>query len=158
MIRAVLLSAALAVAGTFAEAESVRVLSGEHEDFSRIVLLFDERTGWKQTETLGGFEVEFDRKGISLDLSRVFEKIPRDRIDNVEFRANDGILRLDVTCDCVLEIFDEQLVNGKEITEDPERRSVTRSDDGDPGRGADLPVRGANKVGNTFAAALLHRI
>ena len=85
MIRVVLLAAGIALSAGLAEAESVRVLSGEHKDFSRIVLVFGNPIGWTEGKTPEGFEVRFDRTDIAPDLSRVFEKIPKDRIRDVIF-------------------------------------------------------------------------
>ena len=52
-------------------AEPVRVLSGEHSDFSRIVLVFGRDVGWSQQKTLEGFSVAFDRSDLELELGQV---------------------------------------------------------------------------------------
>ncbi|MFV0360122.1 hypothetical protein [Tropicimonas sp.] len=93
------------LAATGANAENVRVLSGEHDNFSRIVLVFAEPTGWRSERTETGFSVTFERSGLSLDLSRVFDRIPRDRLSDVGFDAKSATLDLKSDCACVLEVF-----------------------------------------------------
>lgn len=104
-MRPVLLAATLAFAASLSNAEAVRVRSGEHADFSRLVLDFEQPTGWSQSQTEGSFEIRFDRTGVELDLDRVFDKIPKDRIRNVNFDRDRGVLVLSVGCDCVIDMF-----------------------------------------------------
>ncbi len=87
------------------QAEAVRVRSGEHEDFSRIVMVFRNAINWKESRTSDGFVVSFDRNDISVDLSRVFQLIPRDRIENVTFDEGTASLTIESSCNCDLEIF-----------------------------------------------------
>ncbi|RYH09936.1 hypothetical protein [Tropicimonas sp. IMCC6043] len=105
-MRTFLISAILALAASAGHAETVRVLSGEHETFSRIVLVFGSAIGWKESRSRDGYEIAFDRSDIALDLSRVFEKIPRTRISDIAFGTPDGVLALTVPCDCDLDIFE----------------------------------------------------
>ncbi|WP_372841782.1 hypothetical protein, partial [Phaeovulum sp.] len=63
-----------------ASAETVPVLSGEHESFSRLVLRLSEPSGWLLGKADGGYELRLSRPEITLDLARVFQFIPRTRI------------------------------------------------------------------------------
>ena len=75
-----LLLVAMACAAALpAVAQTVRVKSGEHEDFSRLVLYFPERPEYEVVETDGGYELRADG-AYSYDVDGVFRLIPRDRI------------------------------------------------------------------------------
>lgn len=104
-MRLVPLALLLAVFGTPLGAEDVRVLSGEHADFSRIVLVFERDIGWTENRTPDGLSVLFDRKGIDLDLARVFQKIPRDRIVNVGFDTERSVLTLGLKDGSTAKVF-----------------------------------------------------
>src|SRR6056297_2072624 len=101
---AALLGALLATAP--AAAEPVRVLSGEHADFSRIVLIFDSDVGWTSARSAEGFRIRFDKGGLEPDLSRVFELIPRDRIVDLRYYPQDEALVIESGCDCHLDVFE----------------------------------------------------
>ncbi|SNT03826.1 hypothetical protein [Tropicimonas sediminicola] len=88
-----------------AMAENVRVLSGEHADFSRIVLIFGKPVSWEEENTNGGFSLRFDRSDMSFDFSRVFDLIPRDRIQAISFDAERGSLEMESDCGCSMQVF-----------------------------------------------------
>ena len=82
-----------------ARAQAVGVISGEHEDFSRLVVMFEAGVNWSFGRVDGGFEFRAEAPEIRYRLDRVFERIPRDRIAAVEDRG-DGRLFLAVNCAC----------------------------------------------------------
>ncbi|WP_116086061.1 hypothetical protein [Tropicimonas sp. IMCC34011] len=102
--------ARLAIVATFvaggAAAEPVRVLSGEHADFTRIVLIFDGPTSWSVSETETGYDVQFDRDDFALDLDRVFDRIPRDRITGVSQKGDTLAIETGPECPCSLTVFE----------------------------------------------------
>ncbi|MDJ0627403.1 MAG: hypothetical protein QNJ44_04005 [Rhodobacter sp.] len=104
MIRA-LLFLAVAVGPTVSWAKPVPVQSGEHADFSRLVLIMDEVPPWRFGRVEGGYEMRPDGADEGYDLSRVFDFIPRDRITSVEIRPG-GHLFLRVDCDCHGDAFE----------------------------------------------------
>ncbi|MDT0681679.1 hypothetical protein RM543_03200 [Roseicyclus sp. F158] len=93
------------IAGS-AAAEPVRVLSGEHADFTRIVLIFDAPTSWSVSETETGYDVRFDRDDFALDLGRVFDRIPRDRITGVSQEGAALAIDTGPECPCSLTVFE----------------------------------------------------
>jgi len=67
-----------AVAGT------VVVKSGEHADFTRLVMELDRPTEWQLFRQEGGYELRLSRDDVAFDLSRVFYFIPRTRLTALE--------------------------------------------------------------------------
>ncbi len=99
-----LLLVAMACAAALpAVAQTVRVKSGEHEDFSRLVFYFPERPDYEVVETDGGYELRADG-AYSYDVDGVFRLIPRDRIAGLGMVG--GALRLDLACECSVEVVD----------------------------------------------------
>ncbi|MBM9596132.1 hypothetical protein [Roseitranquillus sediminis] len=98
MRRAVLLSLALVVAGGAAAAQTVRIKSGEHEDFSRLVLYLPEAVEPEVVEGEGSLEIGFGTEW-GFEAPEVFYYIPRDRIADID-TSEPGRLRLDLACDC----------------------------------------------------------
>ena len=65
-------------------AETVMVKSGEHQDFTRVVIQMARPSEWRFGRANGGYELRLGRSDIELDLSRAFEKIPRKRLRSLE--------------------------------------------------------------------------
>jgi hypothetical protein len=104
MIRRIGLICLLALpAAAWGQAISVR--SGEHGDFTRLVLTFDEQVAWSFGRVMGGFEFRTDKPGVNFRLDEVFHRIPRDRIRDVVDRGA-GRLFLSVACACHADAFD----------------------------------------------------
>ena len=93
---------ALLLPGALA-AETVKVRSGEHADFSRLVFGFEGPADWTLSPADDGYRVAFSRENLQFDLSRVFYFIPRDRLEAVSPRGNGVDLTL--ACDCAVEVF-----------------------------------------------------
>ena len=85
-------------------AEPVRVRSGEHPGFSRLVLEFPDRPAWSVREKDGRVEVVVTPAGWSFDLSQVFERIPKSRISDVT--ATESGLALVLGCTCRVTAFE----------------------------------------------------
>ncbi|MEM1430952.1 MAG: hypothetical protein AAGG09_15965 [Pseudomonadota bacterium] len=99
------LTAVVAIAPRSAPAQNaVTVQSGEHADFSRLAMVLPERTQWEVENVPEGWFVRFAQP-YALDLSSVFELIPRDRISNVRQSA-DGTLVIERACDCRIEVVE----------------------------------------------------
>ncbi len=116
---------ALALWPLAAGAEDVRIRSGEHAGFSRLVLEFGERPPWslrlgdrRATVLLG----PGDRR---LDAEDVFARIPRTRIRAVTVTAEG--LELELGCDCAVTAFE---VRGAalaiDVADAPASREVLR--------------------------------
>lgn len=68
-------------------AEIVLLRSGEHADFSRLVLQLTGQPEWKIGRVEQGYELRIEAEDVVLDTSQVFERIPRDRITQLETPA-----------------------------------------------------------------------
>ena len=101
MLRATLIAAiawlALAVP---AQAETVAVQSGEHGDFTRLVLDFALPTTWQMVRTPEGYAVTVDQPGLEFDLSSVYRVITQDRLSTIWTDPATGALTLGIGCAC----------------------------------------------------------
>jgi tetratricopeptide (TPR) repeat protein len=98
MIRA--LAILLAVATPLA-AEPARVLTGEHGDFTRLVIELPDEEGWTVGRTPLGYA--FAAEGETqpdYDLSGVWQRIARTRLQSVQVDPKTGALYLTLACDC----------------------------------------------------------
>lgn len=98
MIRAMLLTLVLASA---AQAETARILSGEHGDFTRLVIELPGGPDWSMGRTATGYA--FGVRSASqptYDLSAVWERIPRSRLAGLAVDQTSGALLLTLGCDC----------------------------------------------------------
>ena len=87
-------------------AEIVRVQTGEHAAFTRIAMVFESPTKWHAGTTQDGFGLALKRSGISFDLSGSFELIPRDRLQDIVWNADEQVLALKSECECHLVAFE----------------------------------------------------
>ncbi|PID35462.1 MAG: hypothetical protein CR958_00045 [Rhodobacterales bacterium] len=86
-------------------AETVEVRSGDHDDFSRLLLRFPASEEWRFGKTPDGYEFHTAREDVSYDLDQVYSLISRNRIKSVRDLGG-GRLALDVSCDCHADAFE----------------------------------------------------
>ncbi len=80
--------------------ETVRVRSGDHPAFSRLVVELDRAAGWQFGRTEGGYALQIEGR-TRFDLSRVFDLIGRTRIAGVaEAAPGSGRMTIALACDC----------------------------------------------------------
>ncbi len=104
LLVALLISMALVV---HASAETVRVRTGDHAGFTRIVLEFSSRPTWTAGRTREGYAIRFaPESGVNFDLKSAFTLIDRDRISDLRSEPEGGSLSIDLACDCVAEFSD----------------------------------------------------
>lgn len=70
----------LALIAAPVSAETIVVRTGEHADFSRVVLSPSVPTKWSLVQSEKGYRLTFARDAIKFDSSNAFNLIPRDRI------------------------------------------------------------------------------
>jgi hypothetical protein len=80
-----------------AMAQSITVQSGEHADFTRLVLEIGPDRAWEITGEPERPEIRFDPPVAEFDVSQVFSVIPRTRLSGLQ---TDGGLVLDLACAC----------------------------------------------------------
>jgi hypothetical protein len=83
-----------------AQAQAVRVTSGEHDGFSRIVLQFSGPVDWQLQRTEAGYALSVPSDRPRYDLTDVFRLIPRDRLAAIFADPDTGVLNLNVGCAC----------------------------------------------------------
>lgn len=106
MIRFLVLLAALSGP---AMAQPARVISGEHSDFTRLVVELPAASGWTVGRTAMGYgftTAATTQPGY--DLSRVWDRIPRSRLQALRVDAESGALLLALACDCHVFPFEYQ--------------------------------------------------
>lgn len=98
MIRCLLLL--LALSGTL-NAETARVLSGEHADFTRLVIELPQDPDWTLGRTVDGYAfAAATSKQPDYDLSTVWQRIARSRLAQLKVDPATGALSLILGCDC----------------------------------------------------------
>ena len=93
---------------TSAMAETVAVQTGEHADFSRVVLQFARPTAWTIGRTAGGYGLRLGRPDVVLDLARSFDLIPRTRITSMSAGFGGAALQIATDCACHVEAFEDR--------------------------------------------------
>ncbi len=131
----------LAILADSAHAQAVRVYSGEHPGFSRLVVAFRERVDWTIGRVEGGFEFRSDAQTARFLLGTVFDLIPHDRIRSIR-DLGDGRLFLEVSCTCHADAF--QLPRGEVVLDIKDGPATTEA------REYNMPLAG---FPNTMAPA-----
>lgn len=81
-----------------AAAQTVQVTSGEHKDFSRLVLTFPTAVDWQLGRSAEGYALRVSDSRPLYDLSDVYRRLSRDRLSDIH--AENGALFLQTGCDC----------------------------------------------------------
>ncbi len=88
----------------------IRAISGEHSNFSRIVLFFDNQSGWNLTRSSEGYSLKYKGEYADLDSTEIFKFIPKTRVLDVKHSENENIINFLVECECHADAF--ELKNG----------------------------------------------
>ena len=116
----------LALIPITAEAEPFLVLGGEHENFTRIVIYADAGTSWTTSSSGLNYAITFDEHKDGFSADRVFDRLTKKRL--VDLDSNRNTLTLRLPCDCsieasqnennlvILDIFDEKVARSKTPT------------------------------------------
>lgn len=107
MILRVLLAMVLGIGA--ARAQTARVASGEHGDFTRLVIELSSATDW----TVGRLPLGYGFLAAgtdqpAYDLSRVWDRIARTRLQSLRVDPATGALQLSLACDCHVFPFEYQ--------------------------------------------------
>lgn len=81
-------------------AEVARVKSGEHFDFTRLVIVAPGVKDWSFGRRPDGYELRLDSADWQYDLTGVFDLIPRKRLASITGDPETGRLRLAIACPC----------------------------------------------------------
>jgi hypothetical protein len=86
-------------------AGGILVRSGEHKDFSRLVFDLKPSIDWKLTKTKTGYELSFNPQPVRLNISRIFQFIPKTRLVSATLKVGKpGTLLLNVAQNYHVEI------------------------------------------------------
>ncbi len=118
-----LLSLALLLPISPAQAADVRVLSGEHDGFSRLVFLLPKGTRWSLRETSDLAVLDVEDPELRYLLGSVFTYIPKTRITAVEQVPGSANVRIETADTVSLEAFELQsgavVIDVKDVDETP---------------------------------------
>lgn len=93
--------AILALASLPARADLARVMSGEHADFTRLVVELPAEDGWTVGRTAMGYAFAAQTASQpGYDLSRVWQRIPKTRLQAIRVDPENGALHLALACAC----------------------------------------------------------
>lgn len=96
-----IVAAALWLAAEAASAQTtVTVQSGEHNGFTRLALNFGSPMNWEITRSVDGYVLSVEPQSLRYDLSRVYQRIGRERLSAVWADPEEGTLQLSVACAC----------------------------------------------------------
>jgi hypothetical protein len=96
--------ALISVFGTSLWAQSAQVRSGEHADYSRLVIDITVGAQWDTSTAADGFIVRISGQS-GYNLGAVFDRIPRDRINDLRVAPNNQALLILSDCQCVIDAF-----------------------------------------------------
>lgn len=80
--------------------QAARVTSGDHPDFTRIVVQYPGPVDWKVGRTADGYELRLPQSDMQYDLTKAFDLIQKDRLASVFVDPQTGALRLGIACAC----------------------------------------------------------
>jgi hypothetical protein len=89
-----------------AQAETVRIRSGEHETFTRLVVELGRKVPWQLGRNGSGYELRLDQPDIEFETGTIFARVPRTRLAGVVQLDGQSALGLTVSCDCHAEAFE----------------------------------------------------
>lgn len=137
-----------AAAPAAAQVPTLRVLGGEHGDFTRIVLQGAASFEWSLTPDTRRQLLQITPRPTQIDLSRAFDRIPRSRLAAIE--PTEGGLWLMLACDCPLRAFsDRPGVLVVDVLDPPRDSNNGRRESGNPAPGENP----ANDIARASAGA-----
>ena len=87
-------------------ADAVRITSGEHATFSRVVIYFQEPVIWRFGRSENGYVFEYDGPFTTFQAEEVFRFIPRRRLRDLEIDSAQNQIRLITDCECNADAFE----------------------------------------------------
>lgn len=105
MIWRALAIAALGMAAGSAQAQTIVTRSGEHDGFSRLVMRLPNGATWALDQSGRAASLKINSPAAVFDTSRVFDLIPRDRLQALSQNGPGQPLRLQLGCDCEISSY-----------------------------------------------------
>lgn len=100
------LACSIALLALPASAQQARVRTGEHRDFTRLVVMLPAPADWSLRQTATGYDLTVDEGKLQFDLTEAFARIDQTRIRKLG--AEPGVLRINEgdPCECRAEAFE----------------------------------------------------
>ena len=95
-VAAALMSFFVATLGFAASGETLTVRSGEHADFTRLVVETGGAKSWRLGRVGSGYELRVEGATVDFAIGDVFSRIPRSRLTELAVGSQPGALRLDM--------------------------------------------------------------
>ena len=86
-------------------AQVVQVRSGQHDDFTRLIVELPKRLDVQIKNDDGAATIRFPNQDLTFDTTPVFRRISRDRIADVSSDADRQTLRVEFGCNCEVSSF-----------------------------------------------------
>ncbi|OIQ33351.1 MAG: hypothetical protein BM562_02705 [Alphaproteobacteria bacterium MedPE-SWcel] len=134
MSRAIAFVAAGVVAG-YAEAQTIVTRSGEHSDFSRLVMRIPSGVEWSLTQSDRTATINVGSPTALFNTQSVFDLIPRTRIQSISQNGPGQPLRIELGCECVVDYY--QQADGYLVVDVREGRPLELAA---PGDSSSLPL------------------
>ncbi|MBY6140101.1 hypothetical protein KUV26_11685 [Leisingera daeponensis] len=93
-------TAAILLTAVAAQAQTIVTRSGEHKGFTRLVMRLPNGADWSLTQSGTTATVNIDAPDAVFDTSRVFNLIPRTRLQSLAQNGPGQPLRMQLGCDC----------------------------------------------------------
>ena len=103
--RAFAIAATALAAGSSAQAETIVARSGEHDGFSRLVMRLPEGAQWTLNQSGRAASLKINSSTAVFDTSRVFDLIPRDRLERLTQSGPGQPLRMELGCECEIQSY-----------------------------------------------------
>lgn len=104
--RAIAIATAVVVAG-YAEAQTIVARSGEHNDFTRLVMRIPNGVEWSLTQSDRTATVNVGSPTAEFNTQSVFDLIPRTRIQSVSQAGPGQPLRIELGCECRVDYYQQ---------------------------------------------------
>ena len=105
MIRGLFLGLVLVTMSTAAMAQSLRVRSGEHDGYTRLVVQIPAGTAWSLRQLHNGAELDVALESVVFDTDAVFDRLSERRLTSATQAEPGSSLTLAFGCDCVATAF-----------------------------------------------------
>ncbi|MCD9147111.1 hypothetical protein [Pseudophaeobacter flagellatus] len=97
--------AALGVAAGSAQAQTIVTRSGEHDGFSRLVMRLPDGATWSLNQSGRSASLRLNAPSAVFDTSRVFDLIPRKRLQQISQSGAGQPLQMALGCDCKIRSY-----------------------------------------------------
>lgn len=106
VLRGFLTFTLLALGLRAAEAGPAIITSGEHPDFTRLVVQFDRPLDWQMGRTLDGYALRLKEERPAYDMTKAFDLIGKSRLAALWVDSKTGDLHLGIACSCYVVPFE----------------------------------------------------